>query len=400
MKNIFAPIKNLLSFSKAESGQEQESVRRFFGSGDISINASNAQKISSVLSCVNIKANALAVIPIKTYIRTSTGKQENFDDTLYNILRYEPNPYLTASLYKKMISQDIDLRGNHYSQIIRNGLGQVVALYPLMADKMQVIAGSKGKRIYKYDNIEIPSSKILHVYDIPDEQGLKGISRIEYAKQTLEFASNTSKHGNKLFKNGATPSGSFEIEETLSDESYKRLKDDLESKYVGLENAGTPLLLEGGLTFKPLNITNSDAQWLESRRFNREEIASIFGVPVAMLNDANNTAYGNLEQKYLEFYSGTIFPLTTIIEEQFRQSLLSQSQKSLISIKFKYNTMLRVDTQTRANYYKTRFDIGSMSPNEIRELEDENGFVGGDEHYIQLNLATVSNINKGGTLNG
>jgi len=114
-----------------------------------------------------------------------------------------------------------------------------------------------------------------------------------------------------------------------------------------------------------------------------------------MLNDASNTAYGNLEQKYLEFYSGTIFPLTTIIEEQLRQSLLQPQNKATTAIKFKYNTMLRVDTKTRAEYYQTRFNIGSISPNEIRAYEDENGFDGGDEHYVQLNLSTVKNLNKG-----
>ena len=395
MKNFFKPITNLFRSKAKYSTADRESIRAFFGEGT-SITSSNAQKIAAVLSCVNIKANALAVIPIKTYKRTNSGKIEYHESTLYNMLRYEPNPHLTASLYKKMISQDIDLRGNHYSQIIRNGLGEVVALYPLVADKMEVIVNKDGKRTYKYGGKYIRTNRVLHLYDIPDAQGIKGLSRIEYAKQSLEFAKNAAKHGNKLFKNSSTPSGVFETQETLNDESYNRLKESITKKYTGLENAGTPLLLEGGLTFNPLSLKNSDAEWLASRKFNREEIAAIFGVPVAMLNDASNTAYGNLEQKYLEFYSGTIFPLTTIIEEQLRQSLLQPQDKAKTAIKFKYNTMLRVDAKTRAEYYQTRFNIGSISPNEIRSYEDENGFDGGDEHYVQLNLSTVKNLNKGG----
>lgn len=358
------------------------------------ISSDNAQELSSVFSCVNIKANALAVIPIKVYEESEKGRVESKKASIYSLLRYAPNDDLVASLYKKMISQDIDLRGNHYSQIVRNGKGEITALYPLLADKMEVIT-NKSKKIYKYDGNLVPKEKILHLFDIPDVTGHKGLSRIEYHKSTLEFAQNTANHGNELFKNSATPSGTYEMAGELSDEAFERLQESLEKKYSGGSNAGRPMLLEGGLTFKPLSIKNSDAEWLASRKFNREEICAIFGVPSSMINDTANVAYGNLEQKYLEFYSGTVFPLTTILEETFRLSLLTPAQKQNHIIKFKYNTMLRVDANTRAQYYQTRFNTGSMTPNEIREYEDENAYEGGDECYLQLNLATVKNLNKG-----
>lgn len=395
MKNPFIAIKNIFTGAKSEySSDSTADIRTLFGT-TTNITSHNAQQIANVFACVNIKANALAVMPIKLLKTTKNGKEEYKDVMLYNVLRYEPNNKLIATLYKKMISQDLDLRGNHYSQIVRNGLNEVVALYPLVADKMVVKFNKDGKRVYQYNGKFIKSSRILHIIDIPDSIGLKGLSRIEYAKETLEFAKNTSTYGNKVFKNSTTPSGSFEIDGTLEDDAYKRLKKDITEKYTDLEKAGTPLLLEGGLTFKPLAIKNSDAEWLASRRFNREEIASIFGVPVAMLNDNANTAYGNLEQKYLEFYSGSILPLTTIIEEQLRQSLFTPQQKRELTVKFKYHAMLRVDAKTRAEYYQTRFNIGSITPNEIREFEDENGFDGGDEHFVQLNLSTVQQIAKG-----
>lgn len=383
-----------------EDGEIESENGLFYPVGETPVTLNNAQKIATVFSCINIKANALCVIPLKTYIYTKKGKADYISSKLYNLLRYEPNPNLTASLYKKMISQDLDLRGNHYSQIVRNGLGEVSALYPLVADSMQVSFSANGKKVYIYNGKTLKSHQVLHIFDIPDKQGLKGLSRIEYAKESLQFAKNSGKYGNEIFKNATAPSGAFEMAGELGDEAYKRLKTNLNEKYAGLKNAGTPLLLEGGLTFKPLSLKNSDAEWLESRRFNREEVASIFGVPVAMLNDSVNTAYGNLEQKYLEFYSGTILPVTTILEEQFRQSLLSKDEKKFVNFKFKYNAMLRVDTKTRADYYKTRFDIGSISPNEVRRYEDENKIDDGDEHYVQLNLSTLKNINKGGINNG
>ena len=304
MGKIYDYYKSIFTHIKAEANVKNNGSKIFDTQNSSRVTSSNAQKIATVFSCVNTKANALAVIPIKTYKKTDKDKEEDYNSNLYNILRYEPNPNLIASLYKKMISQDLDLRGNHYSQIVRNGLGEVVALYPLAADNMQVFK-KDGIKYFQYDGKIINKYHILHIFDIPDALGLKGISRIEFAKETVDFANATSKHGNKLFKNSAMPSGSFEMNGELSDEAFGRLKTDLEAKYNGLSNAGKTLLLEGGLTFKPLTISNSDSEWLESRKFNREELCGIFGVPSSMINDTANTAYGNLEQKYLEFYTGT-----------------------------------------------------------------------------------------------
>ena len=356
----------------------------------IGTNISNAQKIAIVYACVRIKANALSVIPIKLYRKNGLDKTEDTENILYNLLRYEPNPTLTSSLYKKIISQDLDLRGNHYSQIVKNGLGQVVKLVPLVADNMSVIWDTKDKtkKQYTYNGMIISSDRVLHIYDIPDKENLKGINPIEYARSSIEFAQNTSEHGNQLFKNSAMPSGMFLNEKPMKEDSFNRLKNQLDRNYSGLKNIGKPMLLEDGLTFKELTIKNSDAEWLNSRRFNREEIASIFGVPVSMLNDSQNTSYGNLEQKYLEFKDNTIYPLTTNIEEKLRQQLLNDRDKKLYSIKFEYNNLMRVDAKTRIEYFKGRFETASISPNEIRRLESENGFVGGDEYYYQSNNLT------------
>lgn len=359
-----------------------------------SVTASNAQKIATVFSCVDIKAKALSVMPIQLYKKSEDGKEAYKEHNLYDLLRFEPNPTLISSLFKKIISQDIDLRGNHYTQIIRNGLGHIVKLVPLQADLMQLTILENNTKEFIYNGVKVDSYRILHLYDIPDSTGLKGLSKIQFAKESLNFAKNTAEHGNKLFKNGGTPTGIFEHEKTLNDDAWERLQTDIDSKMTGLKNAGKPYLLEDGLTYKALTITNSDSQWLESRKYNREEVAAIFGVPVAMLNDASNTAYGNLEQKYIEFYTGTVFPLTTIIEEQLRQSLLTKNEKKYLIIKFKYNALLRVDTKTRTAYYKARFDIGSITPNEVRSYEDENNIEHGDQTYVQLNLTTLEKSQK------
>lgn len=134
MGKIYDYYKSIFTHIKAEANVKNNGSKIFDTQNSSRVTSSNAQKIATVFSCVNTKANALAVIPIKTYKKTDKDKEEDYNSNLYNILRYEPNPNLIASLYKKMISQDLDLRGNHYSQIVRNGLGEVVALYPLAAE--------------------------------------------------------------------------------------------------------------------------------------------------------------------------------------------------------------------------------------------------------------------------
>lgn len=362
------------------------------------INSSNAQKIADVFACVNLKANTLATIPLKLYKELDSGKEEHKTHKLYTLLRKEPNPNLTYYEWAKMISQDLDLRGNHYSQIIKNGSGEVVALYPLKADNMSVKfinKNNKLEKIYEYGENKIPSDRILHLIDTPDSEGLKGISKITYARNTLEFANNASIHGNKLFKNLATPSGVFTNPGELSDQAFERLKEEVEEKYIGLEKAGKPLLLEGGLTFTPISLSNSDSQWLESRKLNRENIAAIFGVSPSMIGDSSASSYGNLEQKYLEFQTTTVLALLTAIEQKLWQKLLTPQEKQSLIIKFNANALLRADAKSKSEYYKAMWQIGALSPNEIRSNEDLNSYEGGEEYFMQLSYAPVSKIVSG-----
>lgn len=387
---------NSLLADKTITTSNHESVKEFFSFKNNSITSATAQRLVNVFGCVNIKANALSIIPIKVYNRTENGKEEDRSNPLYNLLRYAPNPNLTASEWKKMISQDLDLRGNHYCQIVFNTKGEVKALYPLQADYMTVEWDTKRTKKYTYNGIVVPSYRILHLMDVPDSEGLIGLTRIEIARETLEYNQNVSSYGNKVFKNGTSPSGIFTHKGRLSLEAHERLQNDLEKKYTGEQNIAKTLLLEEDMTFTPIQMKNTDAQWIESKKLNREEIATLFGVPVSSLNDGENTAYGNLEQKEQSFYTNTIFPVIVMIEERLRLKLLvTDKQKQEKSIKFKHNALMRADTATRLQYYKDMHSIASISSNEVRSLEDMNGYTGGDEKFMQLSYDTVENIKKG-----
>ena len=152
------------------------------------------------------------------------------------------------------------------------------------------------------------------------------------------------------------------------------------------------MLLEGGLTFSPISISNSDAQWLESRKLNRENIASLFGVSPSMIGDSQASSYGNLEQKYLEFQTTTILPILTAIEQKIEQKLFTTDEKNNLVIKFNFNSALRADIKSKGEYYKTMWSIGAISPNEIRSNEDMNSYESGDNYFMQLGFSSVDNI--------
>lgn len=401
MKNLLTPFMSI-DTTEVFTSDSTRYLDVFLSRGSIS--TQTAQRIADVFACVNLKANSLAVIPLSLYVTTDKGKIQNESHSLFDLLDNEPNPTLTAFEWKKMISQDLDLRGNHYCQIVKNGMGEIIALYPLKADLMTVsyvLKNNNKEKIYNYNGTLINSDRILHIIDIPDSEGLVGISRIAYNKTTLEFANNAATHGNKLFKNQATPSGAFSHPTELSDDAYKRLKDSLEDKYSGLENSGKPLLLEGGLTFSPISISNSDAQWLESRKFNRESIGNIFGVPASMLNDSTATAYGNLEQKYLAFNRDAILPLVTAIEQKLRQSFFTKKEKKerKLHIKFNIDPLEYADAKTKSERLKNLWTMGAISANEIRTIEGLNPYDGGDEYFMQLSYATVKSRIEGKNAN-
>ncbi|UXC29223.1 phage portal protein [Aliarcobacter butzleri] len=213
-------------------------------------------------------------------------------------------------------------------------------------------------------------------------------------KDTLEFSKASSLYGNKLFKNGLSPTGIFETPGKLDDDSFNRLKKDLDEEYSSFEKTGKPLLLEQGLTYKAISLTSSDAQWMESRGLNRENIATIFGVPVAMLNDGTKSSYNSLEQKYLEFQTGTILPRSIMIEQKAELKLLNESEKNTLFFKFLFNALLRADVKTRVEYYRGMSNIAAMNPNEVREKEDMNSYKGGDKYFMQTANSTVDNIIK------
>lgn len=358
-----------------------------------------------VYTCVNLLAESMASIPLSVYKREKKSgkiyKKKDYEHPLYILLDDEPNDDMTSFSHRFAGMVDVLLRGNHYTQIIRNNAGKVIGLYPLYADKMRVVRLDSGKigYIYRHDTlgeVALDASEVLHDIGFTLD-GIIGISAIEYNRHAIGASIAMEEHGSTLFKNGANPSGvvSSPTVSSMTDEAFNRFKKSFEERYQGIANSGKPLILEDKFTYTPLTISNKDGQYLESRKFTKAEIAAIFRVPLHKINELDKATFSNIEHQSMEFVTDAIRPWAVRMEKERKRKLFSQSEKKTHYVKFNLGALLRGDTKSRYEAYESAITKGCwMSRNEARELEDMNPRDGLDEMIVPLNFGKEGDSDK------
>jgi HK97 family phage portal protein len=353
-------------------------------------------QMTAVYSCVRILSETLAGLPLHVYrYNDSGGKEKYLKHPLYKLLHDEPNPEMTSFAFRETLMSHLLLWGNAYAQIIRNARGEVIALYPLMPNKMTVDRDSNGRLFYLYQRSseDVPSlGKDNQVYLAPADvlhipglgfDGLVGYSPIAMAKNAVGLAIATEEYGAKFFANGAAPGGVLEHPGTIKDP--QKVKDSWNAAYQGSQNAHRVAVLEEGMKYQPIGIAPEQAQFLETRKFQINEIARIFRVPPHMLADLEKSSFSNIEQQSLEFVKYTLDPWVVRWEQSMCRALLSDSEKPTVFIKFNVDGLLRGDYESRMSGYATARQNGWMSANDIRELENLDRIpaeLGGDLYLI------------------
>ena len=378
------------------------SAYTFFFGGSTSgkaVTERSAMQMTAVYSCVRILAEAVAGLPLNLYRYTEDGgKEKAIDHPLYLLLHDEPNPEMSSFVFRETLMTHLLLWGNAYAQIIRNGKGEVVALYPLMPNKMSVDRDSQGQLYYTYQRgtdeairdknqtAILRPSDVLHIPGLGFD-GLVGYSPIAMAKNAIGMAIACEEYGAKFFANGAAPGGVLEHPGTIKDP--QRVRESWQSTFGGSGNANKIAVLEEGMKYTPIGISPEQAQFLETRKFQINEIARIFRVPPHMVGDLEKSSFSNIEQQSLEFVKYTLEPWVTRWEQTIQRSLLSTGEKSRYFVKFNLEGLLRGDYQSRMNGYATARQNGWMSANDIRELENLDRIPaeeGGDLYLINGNM--------------
>ena len=355
--------------------------------------------MTAVYSCVRVLAEAVAGLPLHLYrYNDDGGKEKAIAHPLYRLLHDEPNPEMSSFIFRETLMTHLLLWGNAYAQIIRNGKGEVIALYPLMPDRMTVDRDSNGRLYYKYrkSNDDAPTmesgvvslapSDVLHVPGLGFD-GLVGYSPIAMAKNAIGLAIAAEEYGSKFYANGAAPSGVLEHPGTLKDPT--RVRDSWNSTFGGSSNSHKVAVLEEGMKYTPISISPNEAQFLETRKFQINEIARIFRVPPHMVGDLEKSSFSNIEQQSLEFVKYTLDPWVIRWEQALYRTLLSEEEKKNYFFKFNVEGLLRGDYQSRMQGYATARQNGWMSANDIRELENLDRIpaeLGGDLYLINGNM--------------
>ena len=368
------------------------------------VNERSAMQMTAVYSCVRILAEAVAGLPLHLYRYTeSGGKEKAIDHPLYLLLHDEPNPEMSSFVFRETLMTHLLLWGNAYAQIIRNGKNEVIALYPLMPNKMEVDRDEHGQLYYKYQrsndeahtmdgsSVILKPCDVLHIPGLGFD-GLVGYSPIAMAKNAIGMAIACEEFGAKFFANGAAPSGVLEHPGTIKDPS--RVRDAWQSQFGGSSNSGKVAVLEEGMKYTPISISPEQAQFLETRKFQINEIARIFRVPPHMVGDLEKSSFSNIEQQSLEFVKYTLDPWVIRWEQSIMRSLLSPEEKKTYFAKFNLDGLLRGDYQSRMNGYAIGRQNGWMSANDIRELENLDRIPteeGGDLYLINGNMLPMKN---------
>ena len=365
-------------------------------------NERSAMQMTAVYSCVRILTEAVASLPLHFYKYGENGsKVKAVDHPLYMLLHGEPNPGMTSFVLRETLMTHLLLWGNAYAQIIRNGKGEIIAVYPIMPDRMKVDRDEHGRLYYEYQvsSDDAPTNKGTTVKLTPDEvmhipglgfDGLVGYSPIAMAKNAIGLAIAAEEYGSKFYANGAAPSGVLEHPGTLKDPS--KVRDSWSQTFGGSANSHKVAGLEEGMKYTPISISPNEAQFLETRKFQIDEIARIFRVPPHMVGDLEKSSFSNIEQQSLEFVKYTLDPWVSRWEQNMARSLLTAEEKQNYFIKFNVDGLLRGDYQSRMNGYATARQNGWMSANDIRELENLDRIpaeLGGDLYLINGNMTKL-----------
>ncbi|NCD09367.1 MAG: phage portal protein, partial [Negativicutes bacterium] len=368
----------------------------FFGlsSSGKTVNERTALQTAIVYACVRVLSETIASLPFHTYSYTLNGKEKAIDHPIYHLLHSEPNPEMTSFVFRETLMGHLLLWGNAYAQIIRDGRGRVIGLYPLLPNKMVVNRNNQGQLYYQYEKdgqtYYLSRYEVLHIPGLGFD-GLIGYSPIAMAKNAIGMAIATEEYGAKFFANGANPGGVLEHPGVVKDPA--RIRESWNAVYQGSSNAHRVAVLEEGMKFQSIGIPPEQAQFLETRKFQINEIARIFRIPPHMVGDLEKSSFSNIEQQSLEFVMYTLDPWVVRWEQAVQRALFSESEKRQYFVKFNVDGLLRGDYGSRMNGYAVGRQNGWLSANDIRELENMNRVpaeLGGDLYLINGNMTKLA----------
>lgn len=382
-------------------------VRLYIGQRQAGVNVTEdtAQTFSAVAACVRIISETLASLPWCVYRKLEGGREELPGNPIAWLLGYQPNPEQTAVVFRRQLLAHYLLWGNGYAEIERGQDGRSVWLWPLLPDRTEIRRSETGALVCLVLDADgkrfvIPRENVYHLSD-GSYDGLMGVSRVQLGRRAIGAGIAQDVFTSSYYQNGASVGGVIEQKTgaALSPDGVKTLLKSFNEEHAGPDRARKTLYLDAGMEYKQLTIPLSDAQFLETRRFQVEEICRWFGVPqhlVQMLTESNYAISYTADKNFVEH---TLRPIAVLMEQEANLRLFGAKARGTIYSRLNLSALMRGDPKVRGEWYKAMVNAGVMSINEVRALEELNS-IGpeGDEHYLQTSMTTLGRIAEGSNI--
>lgn len=362
------------------------------------ITPGTAMRVAAVNAAVKVLAEGVAQLPLFVFKRLKEGGKDKVPDHwLFKLLHQRPNQWQTSFEFRETMMASLLLRGNAYAVKVMRST-RVLELIPIFPDRVQV----KQAEDFILDYLITPrlggtalhfqAKDIFHIKAL-SSNGFIGLDPLQMARESIGLSLATQRHGSTLFSNSAIPSGTLVHPEELGEEGRDNLKKDWQ-QMTGGDNQNSVVILEEGMEFKPMGMTSENAQFLETREFQRADIAAIFRVPPHMIGDLKRATFSNIESQNISFITQSLMPWLVRWEQAIQRDLVPRGERDDLVAQFQVAGLLRGDSKARANFYVKMVQNGIYSVNEIRELENLNPREGGDEFLTPLNMESNEDEDK------
>lgn len=350
--------------------------------------------LSTVYRCVDLISDSLAVLPLLTYKIDKDGFKSLMNNhPAFNLLNSAPNSDMTRATFMKVMMTSVLLTGNAYAYISRDANLQVQEIIYIPSSKVTIewvanntLVRQKMYRVSGFSELVDPFD-MIHVLNFSYD-GILGVSTLTHARQTLGIATDSEAQVKGFFENGAATSGVLTL---TGPPLTKEQKDGIYETWASRTQShpGGVAVLEGNMTYQPITISPKDSQLLESREFNVIDICRFFSVSPVKAFDLSKSSYSTVEATQLQYLSDTVLPVITKFELEINRKVFLPSEQRTIRCEYDTSVMLRADKAAQGNFYREMFNIGAVTPNEIRREINLSRIEGGDEAFVQVNTVTL-----------
>jgi len=360
----------------------------------IEVDEFTALTYTAVWACIRLLAETVATLPCFLYERNSTGRKLKTNHPIHKIFHDQANEELSAMNFREIMMYHLASWGNFYAEKVYDKM-QVRELWPIAPHRV-IPFRKNGQIIYEVtinegDKRYFTREKIYHIpafgYD-----GLVGHSPIWKAREAIALGLAAQELGSRFYSSGTNLGGIISLPTSISEKAERNIKDSLLGKYSGLGKSHRIMILEEGMQYERLGIPPNEAQFLETRKFQIEEVCRIFRVKPHMIAHLDRSTYNNIEHESIEFVMHTIRPWLVRIEQAARMQLLRPQERNNLYLEHAIEGLLRADSQSRGEFYNQMSTIGAYCINDIRSKENLPPIENGDEHFVGMNLVPLSRI--------